>query len=116
MVLLSSVFVNKVLQREETGIRAMTTTRDSAETFALRALAWLVGNEELLPVFLGATGASEDDLRARAGDPAFLGAVLDFIMMDDAWVIAFCDTVAAPYTRIMEARQSLPGGDQVHWT
>ena len=46
----------------------------------------------------------------------FLGAVLDFIMMDDAWVTAFCDTVNIPYDRIMQARQSLPGGAQMNWT
>lgn len=92
------------------------TKPDSAEIFALRALAWLVGNEDLLPAFLGATGASEDDLRAQASDPAFLASVLDFIMMDDAWVIAFCDSIAMPYDRIMEARQTLPGGEQVNWT
>jgi hypothetical protein len=94
----------------------MQSKQESAEIFALRALAWLAANDDLMPVFLGATGASEDDLRARASDPDFLGALLDFIMMDDAWVMAFCDSIAVPYDRIMEARQNLPGGAQVHWT
>jgi len=65
--------------------------QNSAETIALQALGWLAGNDALLPVFLGATGASEADLRERATEPEFLGAVLDFLMMDDAWVVAFCD-------------------------
>ena len=91
-------------------------TQEAAETFSLRALGWLAANEDLMPVFLGATGVSTDDLRDQAGDPAFLGAVLDFIMMDDAWVIDFCDSVQAPYERIMQARQALPGGEQVNWT
>lgn len=91
-------------------------TQDSAETIGLRALAWLAGNDELLPVFLGATGAGEDDLRARAGDPEFLGSVLDFLLMDDTWIVAFCDTTALPYDRVMQARGALPGGQQVNWT
>ena len=46
----------------------MSLSPEAAETLALQALAWLVSNDELLPVFLGATGASEADLRARAGE------------------------------------------------
>ena len=90
--------------------------RDAAETVGLRALAWLAGNDELLPVFLGSTGASLDDLRAGAGEPAFLGSVLDFVMMDDAWVVAFCDAAGLAYEAPMRARAALPGGGQVHWT
>ncbi|MDE3079762.1 MAG: DUF3572 domain-containing protein [Paracoccaceae bacterium] len=90
--------------------------RDAAEVVALRALGWLAGNDELLAVFLGSTGASPGDLRHRARDPAFLAAVLDFLLMDDAWVIAFCDAAGLPYTAPMRARQGLPGGGTVHWT
>ena len=91
-------------------------TPDAAETFALNALAWLAGNEELLPVFMGATGASQADLRARAGEPDFLGSVLDFLMMDDAWVMAACDSMGAAYETPMQARMALPGGADRHWT
>lgn len=94
----------------------MTWSRDAAETLGLRALAWLIGNDELLPVFLGSTGASEQDLRARAGDPEFLASVLDFLMLDDAWVIGFCDAERLAYEVPMQARAALPGGARVHWT
>lgn len=90
--------------------------RKTAETIAARALAWMAGDDDLLPIFLGATGASADDIRAQAGDPAFLGSVLDFLAMDDAWIIAFCDAAGLPYEAPMQARQALPGGEQVHWT
>jgi len=90
--------------------------QENAEAIALKALGWLVANEDLLPVFLGATGASAQDLRDQAGDVEFLRSVLDFIMMDDAWVVQFCDLEALPYDVIMQARQSLPGGAQVNWT
>lgn len=94
----------------------MAMTQDSAETIGLQAVSWMVANEELLPVFLGATGASEADMRSGVGDPAFLDALLDFIMMDDTWVRDFCDSVQLPYETPMYARMALPGGDQVHWT
>lgn len=90
--------------------------RKTAETVALKALTWLAGNEELLSVFLGATGATADTLRAEAESADFLGAVLGFLTMDDAWVIAFCDANGLEYSAPMAARAALPGGEMVSWT
>ncbi|MCK0096420.1 DUF3572 domain-containing protein [Yoonia sp. F2084L] len=90
--------------------------QEQAEVIALQALAWLAGNDELCPTFLGASGGSVDDLRDRATDPAFLGAVLEFITMDDAWVMAFCDTIGLAYELPLQARYALPGAQNVHWT
>lgn len=89
---------------------------ETAETLGLQALAWLAGNDEIFPVFLGSTGADAADLRARAQDPAFLAAVLDFICMDDAWVVGFCDSAGLGYDQPMRARQALPGGHEMNWT
>lgn len=93
-----------------------TMSTDAAETLALNVLGWLVANDDLLPVFLGSTGAGREELRERAGDPDFLAGVLDFLMMDDAWVMAFCDQTDIPYEYPMKARAALPGGAQTHWT
>ena len=89
---------------------------EHAETIALQALAWLVGNDDLCPTFLGATGMSIDDLRERATDPAFQASVLEFITMDDTWVMAFCDTINLAYDQPLMARYALPGAEAVHWT
>lgn len=94
----------------------MKQLQESAEALGLRCLAWLAGNEELLPVFLGATGVSEDDIRERAQDPEFLGFVMDFVMMDDAWVVDFCSQQHIPNETLMQARAALPGGAQMNWT
>ena len=94
----------------------MTISIESSQVLALQAVAWLVGNDTLCSVFLGATGANETDLRERIGDPEFLGSVLDFLLLDDSWVIGFCDQHALPYNSVMQARSCLPGGDQMHWT
>ncbi|MEP2534147.1 DUF3572 domain-containing protein [Shimia sp.] len=94
----------------------MSLTEDAAETLALKALAWLVTNDELLPVFLGSTGASVDDLKTLAGDHSFLGSVLEFITMDDAWVVSFCDVHQVAYETPMVAAQVLLGTARMHWT
>ena len=90
-------------------------TPDRAETVALMALGWLVGNDELLPVFLGSTGGDIGSLRAAASDPQALLAVLEFLTMDDAWVVAFCDATQVDYREPLAARQIL-GGAEMHWT
>lgn len=94
----------------------MQISADAAETLALTALGWLVTNDELLPVFMGATGVDAGDMRARASDPDFLLSVLDFLMMDDAWVIAFCDAKGVAYEHPVQARAALAGPAGMHWT
>ncbi|MEM9900227.1 MAG: DUF3572 domain-containing protein [Pseudomonadota bacterium] len=90
--------------------------REDAETLALEALGWLAGQEDLMPTFLGASGASLLDVRRRADDPEFLGAVLDFLTMDDAWISAFCDSTGRAPDAPLRARAALPGGELPHWT
>ena len=92
-------------------------TPEIAQTLAVQALAWLIGEDDLRDVFLGASGASEQDLRNGVRDQVFLGSLLDFICMDDAWVTRFCDENGIlNYMDPMMARQALPGGEQVNWT
>ena len=91
-------------------------SHDRAEAVALSALGWMAGQDGVIEAFLSSAGASVDDLRQAASDPAFLVAVLDFLMMDDAWVTGFCDAEGLPYDTPHRARQSLPGGAEEHWT
>jgi len=90
--------------------------QEQAEVIGLQALAWLMENDELRPVFLGASGASLEDLKTRAGDSDFLASVLDFILMDDAHVTKFCDGAGLPYETPMLALHSLPGQALPNWT
>jgi hypothetical protein len=90
--------------------------RESAETLALQAFGWLVGDQEMLAAFLHLTGASGADLARGARDPAFLGAVLDFVLAEDARVIACAEALDCPALHIPQARAHLPGGDVPHWT
>lgn len=89
---------------------------ESAQVLALKALSWLVGDDELVGVFLGATGASVDDLKAQAGDSAFQVSVLEFLTMDDSWVMGFCDAHGYAYEAPLTARHVLAGEAGRHWT
>lgn len=110
-----TIDVNKPFPGEQK-VAKLSVSADAAETLALQALAWIAGQDDLLGAFLGASGMSEGDLKKSAGSPEVLGAVLDFLMLDDAWVIGFCDTIHLPYDRVAMARAALPGGQQHHWT
>lgn len=90
--------------------------REFAETIALKALTWLLANEEILPIFLGATGASPEALRRDIQDPAFQRAILDFILQDDDWVISLCDAQNLAYPDPARAAQFLAGPEAAHWT
>lgn len=94
----------------------MTLSEDGAQQVAITAIAWLAGNEDLLPVFMGSTGADEAAFRTGLGNPDFQASVLDFILMDDAWVLACCEAQGLATDLPMRARAALPGGEQVNWT
>ena len=91
-------------------------TQDAAEAIAAKALLWLTTDDDLLGVFLGTTGATQADVRAQIGDAGFLASVLDFLVMDDQWVIRFCEAEGLAYDMPMQARAALPGGQEMHWT
>ena len=63
-----------------------------------------------------ASGANPSDLASLAQAPSFLGAVLDFLLQADRWVVAFCDAHGHPYTAPQAARMALPGGAETFWT
>lgn len=116
MIDIAPGLVNKGFLTDAIDGGGMGYTRETAEILALQVLGWLMGNDDLLPVFQGATGVSDENLRQGARDPVFLGAVLDFVMLDDAWVMQACDAAGLKYDSLLTARQALPGGEQVNWT
>ena len=68
-----------------------SVTRAAAETLGLKALGWLVNSPEDLGRFLNISGCGTEELRNRASDPVFLGAVLDFLLSNDSLLRAFCE-------------------------
>lgn len=91
-------------------------TSGQAEILALQALGWLASQDDLLRVFLGSSGMVERDLSTRAAEPEVLAAVLDFVLMDDAWVGGASAAAGIAPEQLLAARAALPGGADPHWT
>lgn len=77
------------------------------ETLALQALAHVVGDERLGPRLLATTGLTAADLRARAGDPETLAAVLDFLLAHEADLVAVAAALAIKPDALAAARRQL---------
>ena len=91
-------------------------TSDDAEIYALKAANWLLSNQELLDLFMGSTGVSENTIKSDIQNTVFLVAVLDFLLLDDKWVMEACDAMKLQPELMQTARLFLPGGEQVNWT
>ena len=90
--------------------------REIAETRALEVLTWVLSEDDLIQVFMGATGASENDLRSNTLSHEFLLSILDFVLMDDSWVISCSKFLNIDPSQIQLIRMSLDGGQEVTWT
>ena len=91
-------------------------TSQEAEIYALKVTNWLISNQDLLDVFMSSTGVSEATIKSDFHDGVFLAAVLDFLLLDDNWVIAACDAMQLEPDAMYSARLLLPGGERVNWT
>jgi len=91
-------------------------TSQEAEIYALKVTNWLISNKDLLDVFMSSTGVSEATIKSDFHDGVFLAAILDFLLLDDNWVIAACDAMKLEPEAMQTARLLLPGGERVNWT
>ena len=90
--------------------------REIAETRALEVLTWVLSEDDLIQVFMGTTGASQNDLRSNTLSHEFLISILDFVLMDDRWVISCSKFLNIDPSQIKLIRMSLDGGQEVTWT
>jgi len=81
---------------------------EDAQTVALKAIAFIAADEDLLPRFVALTGCGQDEIRSRIGDPGFLGGVLDFVLADEPTLLAFAEAAELPPETPMAARSLLP--------
>ena len=84
-----------------------TETKGDAEAIALNALVWTLGEPERAGRLLAVTGLAPRDLRARAGEPAVLAAVLAFLEGHEADLVACADALDVPPTALVSAREAL---------
>ena len=91
----------------------LTILRDSqspapdAATLALSALAWVLGDGPRAERLLSLTGLSAEELRAGLGDPATLGAVLDFLCAHEPDLVAAASALNVTPGQLAAARESL---------
>ena len=90
--------------------------KETAEIRALEVLTWVLMDDELIQIFMGATGASQEDFRADTLSHEFLISILDFVLMNDSWVISCSKFLKIDPLQIQNIRVSLEGGQQVNWT
>ncbi|PZQ51437.1 MAG: DUF3572 domain-containing protein [Rhodovulum sulfidophilum] len=90
--------------------------RERAIEIAEQGLIWLAGEPDAMGAFLAASGLAPSDLRARVEEPEFLGFVLDFLLGDEATLLAFCGATGVAPAEPARARAMLPGGDIPDWT
>ncbi|HMA50216.1 MAG TPA: DUF3572 domain-containing protein [Magnetospirillaceae bacterium] len=81
---------------------------EDAQTIALKAIAFIATDDELLSRFVALTGCGMDDIRSRIGDPGFLGGVLDFVLADEPTLLAFVAREEMVPETPMAARHKLP--------
>ncbi|MFC3711847.1 DUF3572 family protein [Sphingoaurantiacus capsulatus] len=85
----------------------MKSARLDAETLALRALAWIVGDPSMGPRLLALTGLDVPTLRTRAADPDVLGATLAFLEGHEASLLAAAEALDVRPQELVAARAAL---------
>ena len=89
--------------------RSAGITVAEAEGIAARALGFLAGEPQRLVHFLELTGIGLDDLRARAGAPGMLAAVLDHVARDESLLLVFAADSGLPAEQVARAAEVLGG-------
>ncbi|MDF0545680.1 DUF3572 domain-containing protein [Sphingobium sp. H39-3-25] len=78
-----------------------------AEILALQALGWILADSGRAQRLLDMTGLTPDALRAGAGDPAVLGAVLGFLAGHEPDLIACAQALDERPEAIVAAQEAL---------
>ncbi len=84
-----------------------TLDRPAAEDIAVKALTLLTRDQERLARFLALTGLGPDTIRAAAGSPGFLKAVLDHVAGHEDLLVSLADEMGTRPETIVEARRLL---------
>ncbi|MBU6166518.1 MAG: DUF3572 family protein [Alphaproteobacteria bacterium] len=74
---------------------------------ALQALAHVAGDEAMGPRFLALTGMDADALRANAGRPETLTALLDYLMANEHDLVATAQAIGVQPEALAQAARRL---------
>jgi hypothetical protein len=86
---------------------AVRETIEDDSALALSALAWTLGEPARAERLLGVTGLDAPGLRARAGEPALLAAVLGFLEAHEPDLIACAEALGVTPEMLVSARGRL---------
>ena len=85
----------------------MAAPETNAEALALQALIWILGDVARAARLLDLTGLDPAELRARAGDPALLAAVIGFLESYESDLVACADALDTTPEALVTARTYL---------
>jgi adenine/guanine phosphoribosyltransferase-like PRPP-binding protein len=88
-------------------MRSRDTNTPDAELLGLQALAWTLGEQARAERLIATTGLYPDDLRARAGEPAVLAAVLAYLEAYEPDLIACSQALGVTPPALVAAHQML---------
>jgi Protein of unknown function (DUF3572) len=93
--------------RSLTILREPKSPAPDPAALALGALGWVLGDDDRAGRLLALTGLGADELRAGLGDPAVLGAVLEFLGQYEPDLVAAADHLGVDPGTLMAARERL---------
>ena len=82
---------------------------NQAETLALAALGWTLGEPARADRLLALTGLDADGLRERLNDPSLLAAMLRFLEAHEPDLVAAAEALGVAPAELVEARRRLEG-------
>jgi hypothetical protein len=84
-----------------------TINTDEAQSVALNAFTALSGHGGRLARFMNISGLTPETIRSAAGEPGFLGGILDYVASDEALLLELAGEMNVKPEYIMEARRAL---------
>ena len=88
-------------------LRETKSPAPDAAALALGALGWVLGDGPRAERLLSLTGLTADELRAGLGDPALLGAVLEFLCAHEPDLLAAAEALNVTPEQLAAARERL---------
>jgi hypothetical protein len=88
-------------------MRARDTNIPDADVLGLQALVWTIGEPDRADRLIAVTGLDPDDLRARAGEPSVLAAVIGYLESHEPDLVACATALAVPPQALVGARHAL---------
>lgn len=90
-------------------MQSRETNRDDPTALGLNALIWVLTDDGRAARLLSLTGLTPEGLRAGAGEPETLAAVLRFLEAHEPDLIACAEAMAVAPAQLVAARRRLEG-------